>query len=196
MSTRAALYARFSTDKQRDASIEDQFRECERVAKAAGLTVVQRFEDRGISAGTIQRPGYQTMLTAARNQEFDVIVCEDISRLWRNRGEFGSRSVELEDLGVHCLMCVGDDTRRDGGRAYGYISAADSPTKQIEIDQTQATVVRRIFELYADGLSPRNIAARFNAEHIPSPGASWKHTKRRKDGTNGCASFLASCGSA
>ena len=226
MSTRAALYARFSTDKQRDASIEDQFRECERVSKAAGLTVVQRFEDRGISAGTTQRPGYQSMLTAARNHEFDVIVCEDISRLWRNRGEFGSRSVELEDLGIHCLTCVGDDTRRDGGwglvlqiksamaeharreasyrtrrgqegkalagqstggRAYGYVSAADSPTKQVEIDETQAAVVRRIFELYADGLSPRNIAARFNAEQLPSPGANWKRAKRRTD-----AKWLAS----
>ena len=106
MSTRAALYARFSTDKQRDASIQDQFRECERVASAAGLKVVARFEDKGISGGTAQRPGYQAMLAAARNHEFDVIVCEDISRLWRNRGEFGSRSVELEDLGVHCLTCV------------------------------------------------------------------------------------------
>jgi len=33
---KAALYARFSTDKQRDASIDDQFRECERIAKSSG----------------------------------------------------------------------------------------------------------------------------------------------------------------
>jgi DNA invertase Pin-like site-specific DNA recombinase len=111
---RAALYARFSTDKQRDASIDDQFRECERVAKAAGLEVVARFEDRIISGGTARRPGYQALLTAVHKREFDVIVCEDISRLRRNRAEFGPHSAELEDLGVHCLTCVGDDTRRDG----------------------------------------------------------------------------------
>jgi hypothetical protein len=111
---RAALYARFSTERQRDASIEDQFRECERVAKAAGLEVVARFEDRGISAGTTARPGYRALLEAARRRVFDVIVTEDISRLWRNRAEFGPRSAELEDLGVDCLTCVGDDTRRDG----------------------------------------------------------------------------------
>jgi DNA invertase Pin-like site-specific DNA recombinase len=69
-----------------------------------------------------------------------------------------------------------------GGRAYGYVSAADSPSGQIEIEETQAAVVRRIYELYADGVSPRNIAARFNAEGIPSPGATWKRTKRRTDG--------------
>jgi site-specific DNA recombinase len=145
---------------------------------------------------------------------------EDISRLWRNRAEFGPRSAELEDLGIHWLSAVGDDTRRDGwgltieiklamaeharreasyrthrgqegkaiagqstwGRAYGYIAAADSSTGQIEIEETQAAVVRRIFEMYADGMSPRNIAARLNAEGVPSPGAAWKRTTRRKDG--------------
>src|SRR5580692_11874180 len=111
---KCAIYARYSTDMQREQSIEDQFRECERVARAAGLEVVARFDDKGISAGTATRPGYQALLTAARRGDFDVIVTEDISRLWRNRAEFGPRSAELEDLGVHCLTCVGDDTRRDG----------------------------------------------------------------------------------
>jgi site-specific DNA recombinase len=111
---KAALYARYSTDKQRDASIDDQFRECERAARAAGFDVVARFEDKGMSGGTADRPGYQALLSAARRKEFSVIVAEDISRLWRNRAEFGPRSAEFEDLGVHCVTAVGDDTRRDG----------------------------------------------------------------------------------
>jgi site-specific DNA recombinase len=111
---KAALYARYSTDKQRDASIDDQFRECDRVARTAGFDVVARFEDKGMSGGTADRPGYQALLTAARRKEFSVIVAEDISRLWRNRAEFGPRSAEFEDLGVHCVTAVGDDTRRDG----------------------------------------------------------------------------------
>ncbi len=217
---KAAIYARFSTDKQRDASIDDQVRECERTAKAAGLEVVSRFEDKGISGGTATRPGYQALLTAARRHEFDVIVTEDISRLWRNRAEFGPRSAELEDLGVHCLTCVGDDTRRDGwglviqikqavaeharreasyrtrrglegnaiagkstgGRAFGYIAARDSSTGQIEIHEEHSQVVRRIFQLYADGMAPRSIAALLNEEGIPSPGASWNRSERRTDG--------------
>lgn len=110
----AAIYARFSTDQQRDASIEDQYRVCERAAQAAGLTVVARFEDRGISGGTAERPGYQELLTAARTGGVTVILTEDLSRLWRNRSEFGSRSAELEDLGIHLVTATGDDTRRDG----------------------------------------------------------------------------------
>jgi len=216
---KAAIYSRFSTEKQRDASIDDQIRECERVARAAGLEVVARFQDKSMSGGTASRPGYQSMLTAARNRDFTIIIAEDISRLWRNRAEFGPRSAELEDLGVHCVTCVGDDTRRDGwglviqikqavaeharreasyrtrrglegnaiagkptgGRAYGYIAARDSATGQIEIDETEAVIVRRIFELYAAGTCPRSIAALLNAEGIPSPGARWNRTVRRRD---------------
>jgi site-specific DNA recombinase len=217
---RAALYARFSTDRQRDTSIEDQFRECERAAKQAGLKVVKRFKDEAISSGTARRPGYQAMLTAARAHEFDIIVTEDIERLWRNRAEFGPRSAELEDLGVHCLTCTGDDTRRDGwglviqikqavgeharrqasyrtrrgqegvflagkatgGRAYGYTPATGSKTGQVEIEDAEAAVVRRVFMMYADGMSSKKIAATLNEEGVPSPGAKWKRTQRRTDG--------------
>ena len=220
---KAAHYARYSTDKQRDASIDDQFRECDRVSRAAGFEVVARFEDKGVSGGTADRPGYQALLSAARRKEFNVIVAEDISRLRRNRAEFGPRSAEFEDLGVHCVTAVGDDTRRDGwglviqikqavaeharreasyrtrrglegkaikgetagGRAYGYIPASQSPTHQVEVIEAEAAVVRRIFELYAEGRSPRAIAEHLNSENIPSPGAAWKridvgiHAKRR-----------------
>ena len=118
-SFRCAFYARISTDKQRKESIDDQFAVCEAVAKREGFTVVARFSDKAISAGTAERAGYQAMLTAARDHKFDFIISEDISRLWRNRAEFGPRSAELEDLGIHWVSCVGDDTRREGwGMSY------------------------------------------------------------------------------
>jgi site-specific DNA recombinase len=112
--TRAALYARFSTEKQREASIDDQFRVCDRIAREQGMTVTARYSDAGISGGTTERPGYQSMLEAARAGKFDLILAEDLSRLWRNRAEYGARSAELEDLGVHLVTALGDDTRRDG----------------------------------------------------------------------------------
>ena len=62
---RAVLYARYSTEKQSERSIDDQFHVCEDVARRHGLTVVDRFEDAARSGGTIKRPGYQRMLDAA-----------------------------------------------------------------------------------------------------------------------------------
>lgn len=111
---RAAIYARFSTDLQREESIKDQFRYAERTAAAQGFAVVAHYGDEGISGGTAERLQYQEMITAARSGAFDIIIAEDISRLWRNRAEYGQRSAEFEDLGVHIVTCVGDDTRRDG----------------------------------------------------------------------------------
>jgi DNA invertase Pin-like site-specific DNA recombinase len=75
---RAALYTRFSTDKQ--ASTADQVRVCERLAEREGFTVTHRFADEAISGGTADRPGYQAMLAAARRGEFDVMVAEDFKR--------------------------------------------------------------------------------------------------------------------
>jgi hypothetical protein len=51
----------------------------------------------------------------------------------------------------------------------------------VEINEAEAVVVRRIFDMYASGLSPRSIAARLNAEGVPSPGASWS---RKSSGRN------------
>jgi hypothetical protein len=56
---KAAIYARFSTEKQSEASIEDQFRVCERIAEREGFNVVARFSDAAISGGTSARSGYQ-----------------------------------------------------------------------------------------------------------------------------------------
>jgi site-specific DNA recombinase len=111
---RAAIYARYSTDKQRAESLEDQYHVCEQVAKREGFKVIAKFGDKEISGGTADRKGYQDMLESARADKFDILIAEDISRLWRNRAEFGPRSAELEDLKIHMVTAVGDDTRKDG----------------------------------------------------------------------------------
>jgi site-specific DNA recombinase len=112
---RAALYARFSTDKQRVESLEDQWRVCSKVAAREGFKVVGKFGDKEISGGTADRPGYQAMLTAARQGKFDVLIAEDTDRLWRAIAEYGPRSAELEDLKIHLVTDDGDDTRREDG---------------------------------------------------------------------------------
>src|SRR5262245_55735306 len=95
---RAALYGRFSTDKQ--SSTADQLRVCERIAAQHGFAVVERFSDEAISGGTANRPGYQALLAFIRNGHASIIVAEDTSRLWRNLAEQSPRLAELRDLGV------------------------------------------------------------------------------------------------
>jgi len=132
MSARAALYARFSTEKQSESSIDDQFRECERIAQRHDLTVVACFNDAAISGGTTRRPGYQSLLSAARRREFDVIVAEDTSRLWRNLAEQSPRLAELADLGIQ-VVTHDLDTRHESSAIMGAIGGAMASAYRQEI---------------------------------------------------------------
>ena len=62
---RAAIYARFSSDLQRDASIEDQIRSCREYAARQGLKVVEAYSDRAVSGASLMRSGMQKLLRDA-----------------------------------------------------------------------------------------------------------------------------------
>ena len=82
---RAALYARFSSDNQRDASIDDQLRLCSEHAVRAGLTVVDQFSDYAVSGASLNRPGIQSLLRACQDNKFDVVLMEALDRLSRDQ---------------------------------------------------------------------------------------------------------------
>ena len=74
-----------------------------------------------------------------------------------------------------------------GGKCYGYttvpIDAEDPQSKKrTVVIPEQAEVVREIYERYAAGESPRSIANELNRRGVPSPGSTWKRTKRRAKG--------------
>ncbi len=120
---RAAVYTRFSTDKQ--SSTAAQLTVCRAICKREGFKVTAEFSDEAISGGTTRRPGYQAMLAAARAKELDVIVAEDSSRLWRGMAEQAPRIAELEDLGVH-VVCHDFDTRNESAGILGAVTGAMS----------------------------------------------------------------------
>ncbi len=110
-----AIYARFSTTLQNDESTEDQARVCREYAQREGWEVVSIYEDKGISGGDTDRPAYQQMLTAARAGKFEIILCEDVSRLWRKESEQSRCVEELRYLNKHIIgVNDGIDTRREG----------------------------------------------------------------------------------
>ena len=87
-----------------------------------------------------------------------------------------------------------------GGRPYGYrlkpildpsrLDAYGKPAQigtQLEIDETQAAVVREIFERYIAGQSHRAIAAELNERQVPSAGTTWARKKHRASGWMGSA---------
>ena len=82
---RAVVYARSSSDQQRDASIEDQVRICKELIAREGWTLTQVYVDRALTGASSLRPGYQKLLQDAQCAECEVIVAEALDRLSRDQ---------------------------------------------------------------------------------------------------------------
>jgi site-specific DNA recombinase len=104
---KVAIYARYSSDNQRAASIEDQSRNCRRRAEAEGWEVVTTFTDAAMSGSDSSRPGYRSTLAAAGRKEFDILLVDDLSRLSRDSIEAERTIRKLEFQGVR-IIAVSD----------------------------------------------------------------------------------------
>ena len=212
---RAAIYARYSSDLQSEASIEDQVRLCRERGERDGHEVIQVFNDYAISGSNlINRPGILSLLAAAKDGLFDLVYAEALDRISRDQediaaiykrlahgdvkivtlseGEINELHVGLKGtMNALFLRDLAVKTRRGqrgrveagkipGGNSYGYaivrrlLADGSVTTGEREIEPEQAATVRRIFQMYADGMAPRKIAATLNAEGLPSPrGGFW-----------------------
>jgi site-specific DNA recombinase len=210
----AAVYARYSSDLQREASIEDQIRICRERAVKEGWSIYKEYSDSGISGASLIRPGIQKLLQDALEGRFRIIVTESLDRLSRDQEDIahifkritfaGGRIVTLSEgeinelhiglkgtMGALYLKDLADKTRRGlrgrveagksgGGNSYGYdvvrgLGPDGQPlTGERRVNAGEAVIVRRIFEEYAAGISPRAIAKRLNAEGVPgASGSTW-----------------------
>jgi site-specific DNA recombinase len=148
---RAAYYARYSTDGQEADSIDRQFMVCDAIAKREGFLHVERhrFSDPETSGGTPRRAGYSAMLAAAMCGEFDVLVAEDISRLWRNM-EMQTRDInELLELRIS-IVTQAEDTRRENDLMMLNLKGAMNENNRKEIGRR----VRNKMELLAKSGRP------------------------------------------
>ncbi len=99
--TRAALYARYSSDNQREASIEDQFRLCREHAARERWQIVGSYEDAAISgASTILRPGIQRLMRDAQHGEFTILLAEALDRISRDQADVATLFKHLKFAGV------------------------------------------------------------------------------------------------
>ena len=132
---RVAIYARYSSDNQRDASIEDQIRICQARAEREGWQITACFTDHAISGASMLRPGYQALIAAIRGGQCEVVLSESLDRLSRDQehiagfhktaqfagvsiltlaeGPIGELQIGFKDtMGVLYLKDLADKTRR------------------------------------------------------------------------------------
>ncbi len=108
---KVALYARYSSEQQRDASIEDQLRLCRLHAEKQGWTIVDSYSDRAISGGSLLRPGIQEMIQDATRGRFEIILAEAMDRLSRDQEDIAGLFKRMVFAGVKIVtLSEGDVT--------------------------------------------------------------------------------------
>src|SRR2546428_1263889 len=210
---KVAIYARYSSDNQRDASIADQFRICREFARRQGWQIANEYSDHAMSGATLLRLGFQAMMQSALRKEVDVVLAEALDRFSRDQEDTAGLFKRLTFAGVSIVTLaegditflhiglkgtmnamflkeLADKTRRGmrgrvelgkagGGLCYGYrvVRQAQNGMKtpgEREINSEEAAIVRRIFESYVAGASPKQIAKTLNSEGVRGPqGSLW-----------------------
>lgn len=101
MTIKAAIYARYSSDLQREASIKDQTAACEAYAARWGWSVVARYDDPAISGASItNRPGIQRLMSDARSRQFSIVIIHAVDRLGRRLADLANIHDQLQHLGI------------------------------------------------------------------------------------------------
>jgi site-specific DNA recombinase len=107
MTGRAAIYARFSSEMQSEASIDDQIRVCTAYLEHGGWSVVATYTDYAVSGATALRAGYQALLGDARAGHFDLVIAESLDRFSRDQEHIATFYKLMSFIGIS-VMTVGD----------------------------------------------------------------------------------------
>lgn len=97
---KAVIYARYSSDSQREESIEDQIRECKIYAENMGYDVVKIYSDKALTATTDKRPNFLKMIKDSEKHIFNYVICYKTDRFVRNRGDAAKYKKILRNNGV------------------------------------------------------------------------------------------------
>lgn len=133
---RVAVYARFSSDRQNEASIEEQVARCRRFVEERGGALADdlTFADFAVSGASLDRPGFEALMRAVDGRRVDAVVTEDVSRISRDVADAAAVFKQLQYLRVP-LLGVGD--------------GIDTSSKTAKMTYTIKSLVD---DMYLDGL--------------------------------------------
>ena len=99
----AVIYARYSSDSQREESIEGQLRECREYAERNNMTTVGTYIDRALSAKTADRPEFQRMIKDSAKELFEIVLVWKLDRFSRDRYDSAHYKHILKKNGVKVI---------------------------------------------------------------------------------------------
>ena len=153
---KAVIYARYSSDNQREASIEGQIRECTAFAEKNGITVLRHYIDRAISAKTDNRPEFQNMIKDSNKKLFDMIIVWKLDRFARNRYDSAWYKAQLKKNGVKVVSAT--EVISDGAEGIILESMLEGFAEYYSVDLSEK-VVR--------GMTDNALKCMFNGGTLP-----------------------------
>ena len=100
------IYARYSSDNQREESIEGQLRECKAFAESNDIRIVDTYIDRVLSAKTDNRPSFQKMIKDSASHKFEVVIVWKLDRFSRNRIDSAMYKSVLRKNGIKVISAT------------------------------------------------------------------------------------------
>ena len=153
---KAVIYARYSSDNQREASIEGQIRECTAFAEKNGITVLRHYIDRAISAKTDNRPEFQNMIKDSNKKLFDMIIVWKLDRFARNRYDSARYKAQLKRNGIKVVSAT--EVISDGAEGIILESMLEGFAEYYSVDLSEK-VVR--------GMTDNALKCMFNGGTLP-----------------------------
>ena len=105
---KAIIYARYSSDKQKETSIEGQIRVCQEYAERKGITVIGQYVDRALTGRMDARPDFQRMVKDSRKGLFQYAIVYQFDRFARDRYDSANYKHILKQNGVKVLSAKED----------------------------------------------------------------------------------------
>lgn len=125
---KAVIYARYSSEKQQEISIEGQLRICREFAAREGYEIVGTYADRALSAShnVERREDFQRMIRDSAHRNFDVVIVYKFSRFARNRYDSAVYKARLRQNGVKVLSaCEPISANPEGALIEGIFESLD-----------------------------------------------------------------------
>ena len=103
---KGVIYARYSSDNQREESIEGQLRECKAFAEKNDIQIVDTYIDRALSARTDRRPDFQRMIKDSAGRKVEVVIVWKLDRFARDKYDSAHYKRILKNNGVKVVSAT------------------------------------------------------------------------------------------
>jgi site-specific DNA recombinase len=102
----AYAYARFSSDNQREESIDAQIRAINEYCNTNDVRILRIFKDEAQSARTAKRPAFQELFGVIKVRPADLLIVHKLDRFARNRADAAFYRSKLKEAGMKLVSVL------------------------------------------------------------------------------------------